>query len=160
MTMPERRIRVDAQGKAREMIQFYLLSVVLNILGGLALVQPGKMPEKAGRPVREGIFLILTERGVMLVIAILSVAVGILKLVFALRGDIPVIGDFLPAVSGIVVGSVLLFRDCGQSCPGWIEKHRRAAGILNALLSGGEAVGYTGIIAGIAHFLFPMVIFL
>lgn len=139
------------------MIQFYLLSVILNILGGLALVQPEERP---GKPVREGVFLILTERGVMLVIAILSVAVGVMKLVFALRGDIPVIGDFLPAVSGIVVGSVLLFRDYEKSNPGWTGRHRRAAGVLGALLSGREAVGYTGIIAGIAHFLFPMVLFL
>ncbi|HWR10884.1 MAG TPA: hypothetical protein VN445_03590 [Rectinemataceae bacterium] len=140
------------------MIQFYFLSVILNLLCGyaLALRQPG--PTES--PIAQGARLILSDRGLRLSLAVLSVAIGALKLLFALRGDIPIIGDFLPAIAGIVVGAALLMELSDDAHLPFMKAGTIGAGIEKVLVSYKVAIGYAGIIAGIIHFLFPMVLFL
>jgi len=139
------------------MIQFYLLSVLLNILCGYSLAV--KKSESTSQLVR-GAQIVITDPGLRLIIAILSIAVGVLKLLFALRGDIPVIGDFLPAIAGIVVGATLLLDISEANHLPYAEKGKLAARLETLLLSYKQVIGYVGIMAGIIHFLFPMVLFL
>jgi hypothetical protein len=139
------------------MIQFYLLSVLLNILCGYALA--AKKSESASQIIK-GAEILIADPGLRLTIAILSIAVGVLKLLFALRGDIPVIGDFLPATAGIVVGATLLLDISEATHLPFAKKWKLAARLEKQLLSYKQALGYVGIMAGIIHFLFPMVLFL
>jgi len=62
----------------------------------------------------QGLKTFLRDPSVCLVTGILASVIGALKLLTAMRGDIPVVGDFLPAMAGLAVGSTLLlerFRD-------------------------------------------------
>ncbi len=139
------------------MIQFYLLSVLLNVLCGYALAA-----KKSGSPslIIRGAETAISDVGLRLTIAVLSVAVGVLKLLFALRGDIPVIGDFLPATAGIVVGVTLLLDISDKAQLPLGKRGKLAARLEKRLLSYKQAIGYVGIMAGLIHFLFPMVLFL
>jgi len=148
------------------MIQFYFLSISLNIIGGLALCADA--PLKGG-PAFAGLRTFLRDRTVRLVIAILACVTGGLKFVTAMRGDIPVVGDFLPAVAGIAVGGTMLLElysseTWASSEPGEAERTapppRKVSGFESFLLSNKESIGIAGILAGLLHFLFPMVIFL
>ena len=87
------------------MIQFYFLSVLFNLVGGYALVEDSARNRHASL---EGLRTFLRDPTVRLVIGILSAVVGAFKLLTVVRGDIPVVGDFLPAVAGIAVGATLL----------------------------------------------------
>lgn len=139
------------------MIQFYLLSVLLNVLCGYALA--AKKSESAS-PIVRGAETAISDVGLRLTAAVLSIAVGILKLLFALRGDIPVVGDFLPATAGIVVGATLLLDISDKAHLPIGKEGRVAARLEKRLLSYKQAIGYAGIMAGLIHFLFPMVLFL
>ena len=139
------------------MIQFYLLSVLLDISCGYALA--AKKSESSSQVVR-GAGIAISDPGLRLTLAILSIAIGLLKLLFALRGDIPVIGDFLPATAGIVVGATLLLDISDSAHLPFAKRGKMAAGLEKRLLSYKQAIGYAGIMAGIIHFLFPMVLFL
>jgi hypothetical protein len=95
-----------------------------------------------------------------------------------MSGDIPVVGDFLPAVAGIAVGATLLIDAYAEGSAkgaeagvGEASGEEGKAADAKARPSGRSrtarflaenkgAVGIAGIIAGVLHFLFPMVMFL
>lgn len=140
------------------MVQFYFLSIALNIVGGLAL---SFGDSTGGGAALSGLRAFLRDRTVRLVIAILACVTGGLKFVTAMRGDIPVVGDFVPAVAGIAVGGTLLLELHAEDELGDpAASPRRISPIEKLLLGNKEGVGMAGIIAGLLHFLFPMVIFL
>lgn len=146
------------------MIQFYFLSVLLNLVGGFALVIDSA--PKKGQQI-EGLKIFLRDPSVSLVLGILSAVVGAFKLLTVMRGDIPVVGDFLPAVAGLGVGLTLLlerYRDPERAMEGEASLAKPArAGVSKMelfLLDHRTAVGLAGMIAGLVHFLFPMVLFL
>lgn len=111
------------------MVQFYCLSVVMNIFAGLILVYGIDLTKKSSNKdlavdsdldsvnlekklqtsdqesvVDRG----LGSRRIRFVIGILSVVVGFVK-IFSTYGGIPVFGDLLPAVTGLAAGvSILL----------------------------------------------------
>ena len=88
------------------MLLVYLLSVVLNTLVGLILsfckeeAEPGALS------------LSLNNETVRLVIGGLSFITGILKILspVSVPGNIPVLGDLLPALVGLAGGFILLFE--------------------------------------------------
>jgi hypothetical protein len=93
------------------MVQFYFLSILFNLVGGASLVLVSMPTRSAGI---QGLKTFLRDPSVCLVTGILASVIGALKLLTAMRGDIPVVGDFLPAMAGLAVGSTLLlerFRD-------------------------------------------------
>jgi hypothetical protein len=151
------------------MIQFYLLSVVFNVCAGLALGA-----DRLGRrePALESLAAFLRDPTVRLVLGILSLVVGALKFITTIRGDIPIVGDFVPAVAGVAVGLTLLL-ELGGSRPmesanagGGAEDHGaarapRLPAIVESFLVGNKTVvGFAGAAAGVIHFLFPTVLFL
>lgn len=157
------------------MIQFYFLSVLFNLVGGYALIEDSA---RNRHPSLEGMRIFLRDPTVRLVIGILSAVVGAFKLLTVVRGDIPVVGDFLPAVAGIAVGATLLL-DIYRSPEGAMaeaaeaeaanaegpgaaaaEKAKGPGRIERLLIEHEEAVGLAGMIAGLVHFLFPAVLFL
>ena len=163
------------------MVQFYFLSIILNLSGGYALVVAGLPPRSQ---TIEGFRDFFEDPIVRLVVGILALATGALKFLTPIRGDIPIVGDFLPAVGGLGVGVTLLLEryhedDAPSPAPEPSQSaepsSRPAAsesvksrvsprGEPNALerlfLDHKSVIGLVGIIAGVVHFLFPMVIFL
>jgi hypothetical protein len=141
------------------MIQFYLVSVILNIVGGYSLC-----PDASARRGTsfDGVREFLCERTTRVVLGILTSVTGAFKLLTAMRGDIPVIGDFLPATAGMTVGvTILIDVYGGRPSPTQGSSTPRAGGSAERfLLRNKGVVGIAGIIAGIVHFLFPMVMFL
>ena len=130
------------------MVQFYALSVFVNIIIGSILSIEGKSDE--------GSFFarlkeVLEERGFKFSLGILSLIIGLFKILTP-TGDIPVVGDLLPAVAGIALGGVLLLeffrtksdvsQDAIENIEGTIAKNRKFIGI-------------AGIVVGILHFLMP-----
>lgn len=146
------------------MIQFYFLSVLFNLVGGLALTIDSA-PRRG--PGLEGLRAFLRDPSVSLVLGILTTVTGAFKLLTVMRGDIPVVGDFLPAVTGIGLGLTLLlerYRGSSRAEPGQSDPSQaalaRATRLEGFLLDHRTSVGISGIIAGLVHFLFPMVLFL
>ena len=163
------------------MIQFYFLSVFLNILGGYSLCPD--VSAVRGSPF-DGVRSFLQDHITRIVLGILTAVTGAFKLLTVVHGDIPVVGDFLPAVAGIAVGAALLLdineasraaQAEGDSGSATAEQpaseargaaprgriHRIARGKAERfLLDHKGAVGVAGIIAGVVHFFFPMVMFL
>lgn len=163
------------------MVQFYFLSVFFNLSGGLCLFFASS-PERKGPS--EGLRLFLRDPTVSLVIGILCAVTGAFKLLTVIRGDIPIVGDFLPAAAGIAVGGTLLlerYRDPASPHRIVMKSEKKEGAEASAevqadsdatqapslpqkmesfFLENRSSVGIAGIIAGIVHFLFPMVLFL
>ncbi len=169
------------------MIQFYFLSILLNVVGGYALAIDAA---HRSSPAIDGLRAFLRDPTVRLVIGILTIVTGAFKLLAVVRGDIPVVGDFVPAVAGLAVGATLLlelyrepsgdhpFGAPSGADPAPKAKAKAADGAAAAteatgnpaargpgkierlLLEKKAVVGIAGVLAGLVHFLFPVVLFL
>ena len=136
------------------MIQFYALSVFLNLLAGFALLSRDAPPRGTAS---DGIRLFLSDRVVRLVLGVLALGVGFFKLLAVMRGDIPVIGDLVPAAAGMAAGFSLLlefYRDNSEVSSELVKK------LESLLLERRRIVGISAVAAGILHFLFAQVLFL
>jgi hypothetical protein len=84
-------------------------------------------------------------------------ATGVLKLLSSVEGDLPVLGDIIPALVGFTAGFVLVF-----------EYYRGRAGsesgnsesISQMLVRNKKIIGAAAIIIAALHFLFPKVLLL
>jgi hypothetical protein len=132
------------------MPQFYLLSILANIVAGLTL---------AGDYLGEKFTFLASfknlrdNRPATIIIALVSVVVGVLKLiVLSPRESVPVAGDLLPALAGIILGAILLvevFRQNVEARGPGIEK------LSKAVLSYRVPAGIAGVAVALLHFLFP-----
>ena len=135
------------------MLQFFFLSVLLNILGGAVLASEFLETKFSffGR-VTEA----FKERAnAKLVIGILSVIVGIFKILSVVQGDVKIVGDLLPALSGLLIGLGLMAEYYRTRTDVQTE-----TGINTMLDKYGHIFGSIAILIGILHFLFPRVLFL
>jgi hypothetical protein len=149
------------------MVQFYFLSVFFNLFGGYALFVDSSRQRS---PAAMGLRVFLRDPNVRLVLGILSLVTGGFKFLTVMRGDIPVVGDFVPAVAGLAVGATLLLERFRVPAPAGDEAAgengekkegpSKAPWFERLLLEHKTAVGLAGMIAGVVHFLFPMVLFL
>ena len=155
------------------MVQFYFLAVILNLIGGYALtIADRSKPHVLLRNLDAG----LSSPKVRLALGIFSLLTGIFKFITPMRGDVRVIGDLFPAVSGVLVGAVLLlelrkspddpFVDpasrLAETAPAHTDEAAPAAPhdrFAEWLLRSGRKIGYVAMLVGIAHFLFPMELF-
>ena len=138
------------------MLQFYLLSVLMNAAAGLILVFAESDPRDAAETGAAGLSFFETKN-LRLIAGILTALTGIMKLLSAVQGDIPVLGDLLPALAGIVGGACLLYEyykassSMSVSLPDILEK---------IFVAGRKYVGIFCIVAAAVHFIFPRVLFL
>ena len=138
------------------MIQFYLLSVVLNAASGLLLVFSKQVPEDAAETSAAGLSFFETKN-FRLVLGLLTALTGIMKFLSVVQGDIPVIGDLIPAIAGISAGVCLLYEyykassSVSFSLPPFFEK---------LFIAGRKYMGIFCILAATRHFIFPRVLFL
>jgi len=135
------------------MIQFYFLSVLLNFLAGYSLALD---PEVKNSPL-DGIRSLLLDETTRLVLGIFTGSVGFFKLLTVVRGDIPVVGDLIPAVAGMIAGFALVLEYYRSRSTTPSEASERLNQIL---VKNRKWVGIGAILSAAAHFLFPMVLFL
>ncbi len=137
------------------MVQFYLLAVILNILGGLILAAPlfqEKIPMLGS--LHEALRINIASR---MIFIILSVAVGIFKLLSVTRGDVAVVGDLLPALSLLLMSGVFFldyYKEQSEVGSSLIDKLQRI------FVDNKSSIGILLVIIGLLHFLFPRVLFL
>jgi hypothetical protein len=135
-------------------MQFYLLSVVMNLVGGYMLHSDGK-PDKGNA--FDGVRAFLRVETCRLVVGVMAFVTGLFKLLTVTDGDIPVIGDFGAALVGILVGFSLVFE--------FYRKHttlstKNSELLEKIFLSKKNVVGIAGMCASMVHFVFPRVLFL
>jgi hypothetical protein len=134
------------------MIQLYFLSIFLNAIAGFVLVSgsgDGDMEIRTG--------VSLNNETLRLVLGILSMIVGVLKLLSATEGDIPVLGDLVPALTGFIAGFILIYEYYREHST--LEPEKIAA-VIAVLLDHKKIIGFLSMIAGALHFLFPKVLLL
>lgn len=137
------------------MIQIYLLSVLTNLLAGAVLSIDGEEDRLriASLLNRE----VLTAPVFRLVLGLTTFLVGFFKFLSVTHGDVPVVGDLIPALSGVILGMILL-----------VLYYRERADVSSPALDTIDRVfvanrvmfGTAGVLIAILHFLFPTVLFL
>ncbi|MDR2068766.1 MAG: hypothetical protein LBP71_02740 [Spirochaetaceae bacterium] len=136
----------------KNMIQFYFLSIVFNAAAGYCLITAGE--EGTMEP---SLRSSLQNETFHLILGILATVTGLLKLLSAVQGDVPVLGDLLPALVGFATGFILLFdyyrsrttivSALSERLEGLLSKNKKWIGFLSLAVAG-------------LHFLFPTVLFL
>ena len=134
------------------MLQFYFLAVSINALAGYILFfEDGSALElKSALPLRDETF--------KFVLGILAALTGLFKLLSPIEGDLPVIGDLVPAISSFLCGFILISE---------YYRHRSSLNVsgqtekITGILAGNKKIiGAAAFIAAVLHFLFPKVLLL
>ncbi len=141
------------------MVQFYFLSIAANILGGLAL-SSGYLDQRfSGISGAKEFFE--SKPGLRVTVGVVSLVVGVLKLLSATRGDVPVVGDLIPALTGLVVGIALLFERYKEKSTIPSEAQTAALNAVERIvLKNKSLLGIGSLVVGVVHFLLPGVLFL
>lgn len=167
------------------MLQFYFLSVLLNIVSGLVFLYPQKDSDGAlssenpddnlfsdlsdsddensasdSSKAKKSKFLeipFLEDPSFRLVLGILMVLTGLMKLLSPIQYDVPVVGDLVPALAGLAGGFAVLLD--------WYKSKSSVdvnlPGIIDKIfVEGRKYLGIFCIAAGVLHFIFPRVLFL
>ena len=147
------------------MLQFYFLSILFNLVTGLVLfcekdkVQDdfgfSSEPEEtsSGNPILD----LMESRNFKLVLGVLSVLVGLMKLLSVVQDGVPVVGDLLPAVAGLVGGFCVLLQfymetnSIDYAPNGLIQK---------LFVDSRRTIGICCLVVATLHFVFPRAIFL
>ena len=133
------------------MPQFYVLSILVNLLGGLILA--GEVISKktssldfCSNILKSGIYT--------LIFAIIAAVAGIFKIISVFYGDIYVIGDLLPAAASLTIAAYFF-------CKYLLDKKGTLEGIFETINMFIEKfkiiIGIACIIIAFLHFLFPSV---
>lgn len=137
------------------MLQFYLLSVIMNVIAGIML-SAGFIDERVSfvsgmKEFFDG------KPSIKVTVGGITFVVGFFKLLSVTRGDVPVVGDLLPALAGLVMG-LALFLDYYKSRS--TVSSTFVDGAEKVLLNNRNVIGLAGIVIGLLHFLLPRVLFL
>ena len=135
------------------MLQFYFLSIVMNALAGYILFAGGN-----DSPVVFKSGFSLQNETFRLVVGIASALVGFMKLLSVVEGDVPVIGDLLPALSGFLAGFALIFEYYRGRAS--VEIPENVGKIDRLLATNKKIIGIAALAAAVLHFLFPRVLLL
>jgi len=135
------------------MIQFYFLSILLNALAGYILFtgdDVNVLEFKNNFSIKDETF--------KLVVGILAAVTGLLKLLSPVEGDVPVIGDLIPALAGLLAGFLLIFGYYQSRSSMEITEHVER--IDRILGKNKKIIGAFALLAAVLHFLFPKVLLL
>ena len=142
------------------MLQFYFLSVLMNALAGYILFF-GDSSDSAGTLDFRCGFSVKNET-YRFVVGILSAFTGLFKLLSSIQGDLPLIGDIVPATAGFLCGFILIFeyyknRSAGEDFAEEPEQDGKPNGFL---IANKKLIGAAAMISSVLHFLFPTVLLL
>ena len=136
------------------MVQFYFLSIFVNLIGGLLLAGEILNKQFSKLDILQELFKAPTY---LLSFSIVSAVTGIFKIISVYNGDVPVVGDLIPALISILI-AVFLFvswqktkeqeiNTALEKTDSLIEKYRNILGI-------------AAIVVALLHFFFPDVLFI
>ncbi|MFW6339205.1 MAG: hypothetical protein ACOC25_09770 [Alkalispirochaetaceae bacterium] len=137
------------------MYQIYFLSILVNLLAGITL-SFDRMDERLQL---RSLFNpeLFQHAGFRLTMAIITFVVGFLKLLSVSPGDVPVVGDLLPALAGMVMGFTLFLQYYKDRTT--VESSSLTS--LDRIFGNNSAIiGTLGIIVAILHFFLHRVLFL
>jgi len=137
------------------MLQFYFLSIVMNALAGYILINgdkdgQGPLVFKSGFSLKDETF--------MLVVGIVSTLIGLMKILSVVEGDVPVIGDLFPALTGFLAGFILIFEYYRSRTS--LENSDSVEKVDRLLIANKKVIGMAALAAAVLHFLFPRVLLL
>ena len=133
------------------MIQFYFLSIVLNLLTGFVLFQePQDSTESSS-------WIFLNNNTFRLFLGFGSIIVSLLKILSSFQGDLPIIGDFFPALTGFVGGFTLIFEFYRNKSSVTSEQSEKLA---HFIAGKRKLIGGIIMLSGVLHFLFPQALLL
>ena len=129
----------------------YFLSIALNALVGYILVF-GKEEAEEG-----ALSLNFDSETTRLLIGVLAAVTGLLKILSPVAGDVPVVGDLVPALTGLGGGFILAFEFYRRRNTVHSSAMERIAELIakNRKLSGFVCLG-----AAVLHLIFYPVLFL
>ncbi|MBP3709807.1 MAG: hypothetical protein J6I73_05325 [Treponema sp.] len=145
------------------MLQFYFLSILLNLTTGMILVfgknlitgEKAESANKASGILGENAFF--DDKTFRLVLGVLTMFVGIMKLLSVVRNDIPVVGDLFPALAGFLGGGCLLIEYYKSNSAAELSLPH----VINAVfIDKRKYAGYVSMMAAVLHFIFPDVLLL
>lgn len=144
------------------MLQFYFLSIMLNLVSGMILLYGKNFAEKGAAQARPGLNIfgegsVFDDRTFRLVVGILTMFVGLMKLLSVVHNDVAVVGDLIPALAGLVCGFSLILEYVMSRTKEGLElpSFMRIVFVENR-----KYIGIFGIAAAVLHFTFPEVILL
>ena len=137
------------------MYQIYLLSIVTIVLSGIALAYDRLQQSlRIGAMFNDEVFSRPTFR---LILGVVTLLIGFFQFLTVAPGDVPVIGDLVPAVTGILLGGILAidyYRTKSTIETPFVEALDRV------FVKNGSNFGVIGIVIALLHFLFHRVLFL
>lgn len=152
------------------MMQFYFLSVVMNVLAGLVLLNlkghsadefnseaDTNQKQKLLKDVTEKLKVMefLQNKTLILIVGILSLIVGVIKL-FAVGESPIIVGDLFPALGGIAAGFALLLNCYLDKSSGQINLPQI---IQTIFVEKTYLIGLCCLVISVLHFIMPRVIF-
>ena len=153
------------------MLQFYFLSILLNIVAGLVFIYAGKgngdetslvlSDSDDFNPETDDLNFDAeassSEKKSSKKENLKNALTGLMKLLSPIQYDVAVVGDLIPALAGLAAGAVLLLD--------WYQERSEVElplpeMIQNIYTGGRKYLGIFCIIAAVLHFIFPLVLFL
>ncbi len=137
------------------MVQFYFLAVCLNIIGGFIVAAPyfeEKMPFLGS--VKQAL---VGKQSGRVIFVLLLLFTGVFKILSVMKGDVPVVGDILPALSLFVLALTLTVEFFSEKSSVEGTMIHKLEGVL---VKNSQVIGVTAFIIGVLHFIFPGVLFL
>ncbi len=133
------------------MVQVYFFLTLVNILGGVTLASAYFEEKFALQGMK--VFQIPLYRKVLGIVALI---IGFLGLLSVLPGDIPIIGNLLPALAALMTGAGLFMESLAdtETSPEWSQQFKAF------LTNNATLIGFGAIALGFLHFLFPSTILL
>jgi len=153
------------------MVQIYFLGVAFNLLCGFALLVPDR-PHP--RHLLRHMAFVFSDVRFRIALGVLGLLTGALLVLSPIEGDVPFVGDIVPALTAALSGLVLLLElhpvgmersgpspdSSGQSGKDSPNRDAGSERRLRAILVGsGKIIGLFAILAGVVHFLFPLELF-
>ena len=136
------------------MVQFYFLSIFVNLIGGLLLAGDVLNKQFSKLDILQELF---KAPAYLLSFSIISGVTGIFKIISVFNGDVPVIGDLIPALISMLIAVYLFItwqksRDqdintAFEKTDSLIDKYKNILGI-------------AAIVISLLHFFFPNVLFI
>jgi uncharacterized membrane-anchored protein len=140
------------------MIQFYFLSILFNAVSGYVLgIEQKEDSSLAAGSLETGLRFSFRNDTFRLILGVLTMITGLLKLLSASQGDVPVVGDLVPAVVGFGAGFTLLFEYYDKKSTLNSEKTEKLGRFLD---HNKKWIGFIALASAALHFLFPSVLFL
>lgn len=137
------------------MYQIYFLSILANVIAGIALAFD-RMDERMRL---HAVFNpeMFRHAGFRLAMGVITFVVGFLKLLSVTPGTPPVVGDLFPAVVGMLMGFALCFQYYQERT----EVKSSTVVSLDRVFGRHSAnLGMLGVLSGVLHFFLNRVLFL